>query len=80
MYYLTKDGHAPSSESLSGEKVFENDLISIGNETGVVLITYRDEILNWLENCSRHLASNNEKNLCRQLELFKDIIREHLKA
>lgn len=80
MYYLTKDKHAPSSESLSGEKVFENDLNSIGNATGVILVSYQDEILNWLERCSQYLESNNEKNFCYQLELFKDIIKEHLKA
>lgn len=80
MYYLTKDKHEPSPESLKGEKVFENDLNSIGNATGVILISYQDEILNWLESCSQYLKNNNEKNFCYQLELFKDIIKEHLKA
>ena len=77
MYYLTKDKHAPSPGSLKDEKILANDSRAIG--TGVVLISYEDEILTWLESCSRDLQSSNEKNLCYQLELFKDIIREHLK-
>lgn len=79
MYYLTKDKHAPSPDSLKNEKILENDSKTIGNKTGVVLISYEDEILTWLESCSQDLKSSNEKNLCYQLELFKDIIREHLR-
>ena len=55
LYYLTKDkeNRKPSPESLNGEKIFDNDLNSVGNEEGVILISYKDEILNWLEDCSR---------------------------
>ena len=58
---------------------FKNDLKSVGDESGVILITYKDEILNWLEDCSQNLKNAGEKILCYQLELFADIIKEHLK-
>ena len=78
LYYLTKDKHEPSPESLNGEKVFDNDLNAVGDESGVILISYKDEILNWLEDCSQDLKNSGEENFCYQLELFADIIKEHL--
>lgn len=80
LYYLTidKKNRQPSENSLNGEKILENDLNAVGDESGVILISYKDEILNWLESCSKDLKNAGEKNFCYQLELFKDIIREHL--
>ena len=79
LYYLTKDKHEPSPESLNGEKVFDkNDLNAVGDESGVILITYKNEILNWLESCQQDLKNSGENNFCYQLELFADIIKEHL--
>ena len=46
LYYLTKDKHEPSPESLNGEKVFDkNDLNAVGDESGVILITYKSQLL-----------------------------------
>ena len=78
LYYLRKGERQPSPESLNGEEIFANDLNAVGNESGVVLISYKDEILNWIESCSQDLTNFGEKNFCYQLELFADIIREHL--
>ena len=78
LYYLTKDKHKPSVNSLNGEKILENDLKSVGNNDGVVLISYQDEILNWLEDCSQDLKNNSENYLSVQLEFLKDMIKENL--
>lgn len=80
MYYLTidKKTRQPSENSLNGEKILENDLNVVGDESGVILITYRAEIMNWLESCQQDLKNVGEKNFCYQLELFADIIKEHL--
>ena len=80
LYYLTinKETRKPSENSLNGEKIFANDLNAVGNESGVVLISYKDEILNWIESCSQDLTNFGEKNFCYQLELFADIIKKHL--
>lgn len=78
LYYLTKDKHYPSNESLNGEKILQNDSKIIGNVEGVICISYQDEILTWLESCSQDLKSNNEKYLYTQLEFFKDMIKENL--
>ena len=78
LYYLTKDKHKPSPNSLNGEKIFENNLKAVGNNDGVILVSYQDEILSWLENCSQELKNNNEKYLSVQLEFLKDMIRKNL--
>lgn len=78
MYYLTKDKHKPSDNSLNGEKILENNFKNIGNDEGVVCVSYQDEILTWLEHCSQDLKNNNEKYLYIQLEFFKDMIKENL--
>ena len=79
LYYLTKDKHRPSTNRLNGEKVFENDLKSVvGNESGVILISYKDEILNGLKSCQQDLKNDDEKYLSVQLEFLKDMIKENL--
>ena len=79
LYYLKKDDRQPSPESLNGEKVFDkSDLNAVGDESGVILITYKNEILNWLENCSQELKNSGEKYLSVQLEFLKDMIKENL--
>ena len=78
LYYLTKDKHKPSDNSLNGEKILQNDINLINNDDGVILISYKDEILTWIENCSQDLKNNNEKYLYSQLEFFKDMIKENL--
>ena len=80
LYYLSKDKHTPSPESLNGEKILDNDLNSVGNEEGVILISYKDEILNWLEDCSQDLKNDGEKYLSVQLEFLKDMIKENLQG
>ena len=75
---MTKDKHKPSPNSLNVEKIFENNLKAVGNNDGVILVSYQDEILNWLENCSQELKNNNEKYLSVQLEFLKDMIRKNL--
>lgn len=78
LYYLTKDKHKPSENSLNGEKILANDLKTAGNDDGVILISYQDEILNWLESCSQDLKNNGENYLSVQLEFLKDMIKENL--
>lgn len=82
LYYLTKDKETrkPSENSLNGENIFENDLNSVGDESGVVLISYKDEILNWLEDCSQYLKKDGESYLSVQLEFLKDMIKENLQG
>ncbi len=80
LYYLTKDkkNRQPSDNSLNGEKILENNLNSVGNEEGVILISYQDEILNWLESCQQDLKNDGEKYLSVQLEFLKDMIKANL--
>ena len=78
LYYLTINKNEPSPESLNGEKILENDLNAVGDNEGVVLISYEDEIMNWIKDCLQYLKNAGEKNFCYQLELFEDIIKEHL--
>ncbi|MBR6012937.1 MAG: PD-(D/E)XK nuclease family protein [Selenomonadaceae bacterium] len=80
LYYLTidKKTRQPSENSLNGEKILENDLNAVGDNEGVVLISYEDEIMNWIKDCLQDLKNVGEKNFCYQLELFEDIIKEHL--
>ena len=79
LYYLTKDKHKPSDNSLNDEKILENDLKNIGNEEGVICISYQDEILTWLEHCSQDLKNNNETYLYTQLEFLKDMIKKFMR-
>ena len=79
LYYLTKDKHKPSDNSLNDEKILENDLKNIDNEEGVICISYQDEILTWLEHCSQDLKNNNETYLYTQLEFLKDMIKKFMR-
>ena len=64
---------------MNDEKILENDLKNIGNEEGVICISYQDEILTWLEHCSQDLKNNNETYLYTQLEFLKDMIKKFMR-
>lgn len=78
LYYFCKTGRKPSENSLNGEKILQNDSKLLGNAEGVVVVHYKAEILNWLEDCQQNLKNAGEKYLSVQLEFLKDMIKENL--
>ena len=61
IYYLTPDGKRPSDESLGELRIDEQ----------CILLSFKDDVRNWLENCALKLDDRNMKHEIRQ---FRGVI------
>ena len=83
LYYLTLDGHFPSSNSLDYDKIdvgnYDNDddlYSELENKYHLKCISFKDEIITWLEECIKDISIINKRLIIDNIIQFISVIRE----